>query len=323
MYLGIDLGGTKIALGIIDEQGHVHESQRIPTHRSRPFEAVIEDIITLGNRLINSQPAGSILGAGIGVPGPVDSETGQIINCINLGWKTVPIQDMLSRGLRLPTFAGNDATMAGIAEFEAGVLMGVKTGVLLTLGTGIGGAVICEGQIQHGAHNIASEIGHMIVGENFYNCSCGRNGCLETFSSATALVKYTRKLLSGNSISILPRGNSRNQHNRINGTMIFDAAKSGDPVASRAVDRVAKYLAIGIVNIVAVIDPERIVIGGGMSKAGDFFLEKIKKEAEHYRYFKEMPIGDIVYGKFGQDAGLIGAGLYAGQRLGMLNKGKE
>jgi len=314
MYLGIDLGATKIAMGIIDEEGRIITSERILTHRSRPADTVIEDIVVLGAEMIRGQAAGSISAAGIGVPGPVDMSTGSIINCINLGWKDIAIEGILSRGLGIPTFAGNDATLAGIAEMEAGVLKGIKTGVFLTLGTGIGGAVICEYRIQHGANNIASEIGHMIVGENFYNCSCGRNGCLETFSSATALIKYTRRLLSGKMDSSLPRGGSRNYNNRINGTMIFNSAREGDALANIAVDRVAKYLAIGIMNIVAVIDPELIVLGGGMSKAGDFFLEKIRKEAADRRYFQEIPIGEIVYGRFGQDAGLIGAGLYAGQR---------
>lgn len=314
MYLGIDLGGTKIAMGIIDENGEIIDSERIPTGRSRPSSAIIEDIITLGSKLVGSQAEGAVYAAGIGVPGIVDASRGVIVNCVNLGWKDISIETILSKGLGLPVFAGNDATIAGIAEMEAGVLRGIRTGVMLTLGTGIGGAVICEHRIQLGANNIASEIGHMIVGQNFYNCSCGRNGCLETFSSATALIKYTRRLLSGSGISTLPRDNFRNQNSRINGTMIFEAAKAGDPLANKAVDRVVKYLAIGIMNIVTVIDPDLIVLGGGMSEAGDFFLEKIKKEAENYKFFKEIPISEIVYGKFGQDAGLIGAGLYAKQR---------
>lgn len=315
MYLGIDLGGTKIAVGIVDQHGNILESQSMPTRRSRPYLEVIEDIITLGNKMVKNQKNGRVYAAGIGVPGPVDASRGTIVNCVNLGWKDIPIEKILIEGLRLPVFAENDATLAGIAEMEAGVLKGIKTGVLLTLGTGIGGAVLCEHQILHGANHMPSEIGHMIVGENFYNCSCGRNGCLETFSSATALIKYTRKLLLSGARSTLQRDGYRNQNSRINGTMIFDAAKAGDPVANKAVDRVVKYLAIGIINIVAVIDPDLIVLSGGMSKAGDFFLEKIKKEADNYRFFKEFPIGEILYGKFGQNAGLIGAGLYARQRV--------
>ncbi len=314
MYLGIDLGGTKVAVGIVDGNGLLISSQRIPTRRSRTPEVIIEEIVDLAKAMIKGQARGSIHAVGIGVPGSVDVAHGLIVNCVNLGWKNILIEKILTEALGLPVFLENDATLAGIAEMEAGALFGIKTGVMLTLGTGIGGTVIFEHKIQHGVHNVASEIGHMIVGENFYNCSCGRNGCLETFSSATALIKYTKRLLSGNMKSVLPRGNSGNKSNRINGTMIFDAARAGDTLANKAIDRVAKYLAIGIINIVTVIDPDRIVLGGGMSNAGEFFLEKIRKEAQARRFFKEIPIGEIVYGKFGQDAGLIGAALYAKQR---------
>ncbi len=315
MYLGIDLGGTKIAAGLVDDNGRILKDRRILTHRSRPCREVIKDMILIGNTLIEDCAPESVIAAGIGAPGLVDTEKGVLINSVNLGWKNTPIASMLREGIGVPVYAGNDATLAGIAEMEAGVLRGVKCGVMLTLGTGVGSAVICEGRIQYGANNVASEIGHMIVGSNFYRCSCGRNGCLETFASATALIRYAKRLLKAGEPSVLGQMCPNGNIDSISGIMIFNAAQEGDAVAAKAVDRVARYLGIGISNVIAVLDPEKIVLGGGMSKAGDFLLDKVKNEVERIRFYKDIPSGEIVFARFGNEAGIIGAAMLARQRI--------
>jgi len=315
MYLGIDIGGTKIAAGIVDDGGRILAEASIPTRRERPYTDVLEETVELCGSLAAGHTRGLIRGAGIGVPGPVDVRRGLVIDCVNLGWKNIPIEEIMGARLGMPVFTGNDATLAGLAELEAGELKGARTGVMLTLGTGIGSAVVCEGRIQYGAHGIDSEIGHMIVGRNDHRCSCGRNGCLETFASATALERYAKKLIDRGEPGILADLCREAGLGEPDGEMIFKVAMSGDATAGKAVDRVVKYLAIGITNIVAVIDPERIVLGGGLSGAGGFLLDKVRNEVERIRFYKELPIGDIVVARFGSEAGVIGAAMLAKQRL--------
>ena len=309
-HIGIDLGGTKIAGGLITSEGDLLVKKSIPTLRNRDVKEILKDIIDLALELIDKRA--DIASIGVGVPGPVEPNTGEVIKCINLGWAKIPLKEILENALQIKVSVGNDATLAGLAELKVGAMKNAKSGVMLTLGTGIGGAVVLDGKIISGYNGIASEFGHMKVGEGFYNCNCGKNGCLETFSSGTALIKYTRKLIEDEIItdSILMK-ESDNNLDKLNAYLIFEAAKKGDKAALKAVDRMAEYLGIGIINIVSVIDPEIIVIGGGVSQAGDFLLNRIKKAALSHRFYKEIPIGDIVPAQLGNDAGIIGAGLYS------------
>ncbi len=314
VYLGIDLGGTSIKAGLVDEKGNLRSSNQTPTEVWKGPEAIFDNLIKI-SRKVMAETEEPIAAVGIGVPGPVDMERGVVVTCVNLGWDQVPIAEMLRDQLGLPAFAGNDGTLAGVAELEEGALRGFDSGVVLTLGTGIGGGVVVNGKIQNGAHCIGGEIGHMIVGKNFYDCNCGRNGCLETFSSATAMRRYAAKLFrQGRKCPLLARL-CGGKADRINGKMIFDAARQKDPVAKATVKRAAKYLGIGIVNLMAVYDPQRIVIGGGVSKAGEFYFDLIRKAAENARYFKQFPIPEIVPARFGNDAGIIGAALLARMML--------
>lgn len=308
MYIGIDLGGTNVGIGIVDSDNKLIYKDSIPTKRENGFNDIIEDIIALISKTINVNniPKSHIQGIGIGIPGIVDPKSQIIIDCVNLRWNNVDIKSAIEEKLSIPVFVGNDATVAGVAELVVGAMKGYHTGVLLTLGTGIGGGIIINGHVYDGFHGIGSEIGHMIVGENYYNCNCGRNGCLETFSSSTAIIKHARKLIEeGNDSAIMTevKGNL----NSIDGKVIFDQAKAGDKVACKVIGRMTNYLAIGIMNIISIIDPEVFVIGGGLSAAGEYLISMLREKVSQITYYKGMDVGKILLSDIGNDGGIIGA----------------
>lgn len=308
MYIGIDLGGTNIGIGIVDSENKLIYKDSIPTKSERGFNDIIEDIMALISKTINVNniPKDHIQGIGIGIPGIVDPKSEIIIDCVNLRWNNVDIKSAIEEKLNIAVTVGNDATVAGVAELVVGAMRGCQTGVLLTLGTGIGGGIIINGQVYDGFHGIGSEIGHMIVGENYYNCNCGRNGCLETFSSSTAIIKYARKLIEeGNDSAIMTK--VKGNLNSIDGKVIFDQAKAGDKVACKVIDRMTNYLAIGIMNIITVIDPEVFVIGGGLSATGEYLISIIRDKVSRIAYYKGMGIGQIILSRIGNDGGIIGA----------------
>ncbi|WP_346915318.1 ROK family protein [Clostridium sp.] len=308
MYIGIDLGGTNVGIGIVDNENKLIYKDSIPTKSERGFNEIVEDIVDLISRIININNISKehIQGIGIGVPGIVDPKSGIVIDCVNLRWNNVDIKGIIENKLNIPVSVGNDATVAGVAELVVGAMKGCQTGVLITLGTGIGGGIIINEEVYDGFHGVGSEIGHMIVGENYYNCNCGRNGCLETFSSSTAIIRYVRKLIEeGNDSAIMAevKGNL----NSIDGKVIFDQAKAGDKVACKVIDRMTNYLAIGIMNIISVIDPEVFVIGGGLSATGEYLISIIRDKVSQIAYYKGMDIGEIILSRIGNDGGIIGA----------------
>jgi glucokinase len=180
---------------------------------------------------------------------------------------------------------------------------------MITLGTGVGGSFIIDGKLYSGSNGLASEIGHMVVGEGYYNCNCGKNGCLETFASASALIKYTKKLIleeeQGSSLKELMEA----EEELLDAKLIFDKAKDGDAIACKAVSRFVRYLAIGICNLIYTLDPEIIAIGGGVSKAGDFLLELLKAEVDRQKIFKAVNTARLVLAELGNEAGIVGAAM--------------
>lgn len=311
MYIGIDIGGTAIKSGLVDEQGNILYKKEIETGVSRGYEAVEKDIIKLIKELIqHSKSMGDEVKAiGIGLPGIPDSNDDIVLYCTNLGWYNVPIGKNIKEEFNIPVHIENDATVAGLAESVKGVTKGYENSVFITLGTGVGGGIVLNNKVYSGNHGIGSEIGHMIVGENFYDCNCGNNGCLETFASATAIIKYVMKLIEeGHKDTILLKETDRDT-NKIDTRLVFECAKRGDKVANMAVDRMVKYLSIGIGNLINIVDPDIIAIGGGVSKAGNFLLEKIRAKVPKYILFKGVPYGDIVLAQLGNDAGLVGAAM--------------
>ncbi|MBB6217741.1 glucokinase [Anaerosolibacter carboniphilus] len=309
MFIGVDLGGTSIKVGVVSLDGKILYQNSKPTYAGRDFQLIIRDMIEQIEDAIDCVNIGidEIRSIGIGVPGIAEAHTGKVIYCTNLSWYNIPLGEEISRHFGKPVYVENDATVAALAEYVAGSTKGIKNSVFLTIGTGIGSGIIINHKIYSGSHSAGSEFGHMIIGENFYNCNCGANGCFETLASATALIRYTRKRIEEGykDTNILRMANGKIED--IDAKIIFDAAKAGDSLGVEAVDRMIKYLSIGIVNIMNSLDPDRVVIGGGVSKAGDYFIQQVDDAVRKLVLCKEIQYGDIVLAQLGNEAGIIGA----------------
>ncbi|GAB6084936.1 ROK family protein [Alkaliphilus crotonatoxidans] len=314
--IGIDLGGTEIKGGIFDWDGGLLLKKSVKTPVKEGERGVAKAIQQLINEMVNESKSSyqEVKGVGVGIPGPCDPN-GLVYTAVNLYWQEVPLGEMLRDMLGLPVFIENDATVAGIAEAAKGALRGAENGVLITVGTGIGGGLIINRQAYSGSHGIGSELGHMIVGEADYDCNCGSNGCLETFASATALIKYAQKLINeGNKSSLMDRING--DLDQLSAKYIFEEAKLGDEVASRAVSRLVKYLSIGIGNLITLLDPEVVAIGGGVSKAGADLINRLNEEVDKYIFFKRKKrFAKIVVAEMENDAGIVGGAMLARERM--------
>lgn len=312
MYIGIDLGGTNIAAGLVNDEGQIIYPVQTPTLAERGLDDVVADMIKLIKELQDYHKdhfKGSVKGIGIGVPGPVCPDLSEVYYCTNLGWNDVPLKKIIEKDIKMPVFVDNDANLAALAEHEIGALKEVENGILLTLGTGIGGGLIFNNMPYRGSHGLG-EVGHIVIGENFYNCNCGKNGCFETFSSATAIIKYATKLIEEKAYmgSIL---DDAYKENRLNAKAIIDAAKEGDELGLDVFERFTKFLAIGMNNLINLLDPDVIALGGGVAHAGDFLYDAIDAKLSKLAFVENFPTARIVPAKMGNDAGIIGAGFLA------------
>ncbi len=309
MRVGIDVGGTTIKAGLVNEEGMILRQSAIETKVGRDYRLIIADMVAQIEDLlvVGGCKREALKSIGIGIPGLADYKTGNVIYCTNLLWTDIPLGSTLQAHFNMPVFLENDATVAGLAESVRGSTKGFENSVFLTLGTGIGSGIIIGGRPYSGSHSAGSELGHMIVGENFYTCNCGNNGCLETFASATAIIKYAVHRIEKDGIrsSILDKAAGKTEN--INAKAIFDAAKEGDSLGLETVNRMVKYLAIGIINIMNILDPDIIAIGGGVSKAGDYLTGLLKEQVQKMQFTCNVKYGDIVLAELGNEAGIIGA----------------
>ena len=310
MYsIGVDVGGTGIKIGVVDESGNILYRGNCVTDVTGGFDKIISDIYDVIEDIIaqNDIEKNQIKSIGFGIPGYID-RYGKA-NCVNLNWKKVDfIQQLKESFPQFDVFADNDATVAGLAESKFGSTKDTDTSVVLTLGTGVGGAIIINGRPFSGVHGVGSEIGHMIIGDGWYKCNCGNEGCFESYCSATAIIKYAQKLLEeGYKSSILAM--CENNLSNINAKMIFDAYAQNDEVEILVINRFKSYLAKGIANIVNTLDPGIIAIGGGVSKSEDIILDGLKEMVRGHLVYKEEEFADIVIATLGNDAGIIGAAI--------------
>ena len=308
--IGIDLGGTNIAVGVVDESGKILATGSVRTMPERSYQSVIKDmadisLLTLGKTNISLSNVRSV---GIGIPGIADQETGVVIFCTNLGWHDVPLRSEIQKYIDKPVYIDNDATVAAYAESIAGVSAGTQSSVFLTLGTGLGGGIIINGKPWNGFHGVGSEIGHLTMVIDGEPCTCGKRGCLERYCSATALARMGREVIARYPDSVLCY-RSGGDHNNISAKMVIDAAKEGDAAATEAFKQYVKCLSLAINTIISFIDPEVIVLGGGVSRAGEFLLSAIRAELPGYLMFKTLPYAGIEIARLGSDAGIIGAAL--------------
>lgn len=310
VYIGVDLGGTNIAVGVVNEAGKVLSQASVKTLAARPWQDVVRD---MGNCILDAMKKGGFVEAdvasiGVGIPGVANQETGMVIFCTNLGWENVPLRAELQKFVNRPIYIDNDANVAGLAENYAGVSAGCKSSIFITLGTGVGGGVIIDGKTWTGAHSRAGEIGHMNLVMDGNPCTCGNNGCVERYCSATALIRMGKQACMGYpdcKIMELCGGNTE----KISAKTVIDAVKAGDPVAKRIFDEYTKYLSVFINTMVAFFDPEMIVIGGGVSHAGEMLVEPLREQLPRYIMFKAIPAPRIELARLGNEAGIIGAAM--------------
>ena len=264
-YIGIDLGGTNIAVGLVSEDGKILRKAETPTLAKRPYADIVRDMAACIAKLLDEAKLTTqdIAAIGIGIPGIAEQKTGRVIFCTNLGWRNIPLRDELKSYYDLPIFIDNDATVAGWAEYQAGVSRNTSSSVFLTLGTGVGAGIIVDGKIWSGAHGAASELGHLIIEVDGIPCTCGKCGCTERYCSATAIIRMAKEACALHpDCAILKAVNG--DVDKITAKTVFDLAKEGDDIASRVFRRYVKYLTIAINNVVSFLDPDMIVLGGGV-----------------------------------------------------------
>lgn len=310
MYrIGIDLGGTNIKVGIVDEHYKILKKDSVPTLAKRSAEEIVFDIGSLVKRLIkkNGFDQNNILGVGVGCPGTIDSANGIVLYSNNLNWKDIFLVDRLKELLKYPIRVSNDANCAALGEVKAGVAKDLKNIVLLTLGTGVGSGIVLDGKIFEGGNPGGAELGHTTIINNGRMCTCGRNGCLEAYASATALIQRTKELLEKNKKSMileLCEGNL----NCINGKIVFDAYAQGDEMAMQIIEEYISYLGDGIVNVVNVFRPDKILLSGGICNQGETLTNPLNAYVKKYCFGGEKArIPLISIASLGDRAGIIGA----------------
>lgn len=310
VYIGIDVGGTGVQVGVVSEQGQILATDSFPTGVGRPYQEMVQDMVRCTKSAVTK--AGLTLedvkSIGLGIPGIADAKTGTVIFCTNLGWRDIPLRAEIQKYIDKPVYIDNDATVAGLAESVAGVSANTESSVFLTLGTGVGGGIIIHGKVWSGSHGVGSEIGHMILKMGGEPCTCGNHGCVERYCSATAIIRMAREAVKEHPESAILTAAKGDPAN-INAKIVFDAAKAGDPVGMQVFREYVSYLAQAISNIIQFLDPEVIALGGGVSKAGDFLLNAVREEVPHYLLYKNIPAARIELAKLGADAGIIGAAM--------------
>ena len=310
MYrLGIDLGGTNIVAGVVDENYKIIATANRKTNCPRPAEEIVDDMAAATIEAIKNAnlTTSDIYAAGVGAPGSIDAVNGIVTFANNLDFYDLPLADMLKEKTGLDFYLENDANSAAYGEFIAGAGKGTNDFVMITLGTGVGGGIIIDGKIRSGFNAAGGELGHTVISMNGEMCTCGRQGCWEAYASATALIRQTKQAMIKYSDSIMWEL-CGGDINKVNGITAFDAMRKGDFAGKSVVDKYIEYIAVGLVNIINIFQPEIICIGGGICKEGDTLTEPIKEylKGENYaRYMKQNT--QVKTAVLGNDAGIIGA----------------
>ncbi len=310
-YLGIDLGGTNIVAGVVDEDGNVIVKASCKTNVPRPQEAICDDMAAVAMKALESAglTKNDINYVGIGAPGAVNASTGVIEFTNNFQFHNWEISRMMQERLDMEIYVENDANAAAYGEFVVGAAKDANDAVVITLGTGVGGGIIIDGMIYSGSNYAGAELGHIVIQHGGRQCTCGRKGCWEAYSSATGLINMTKEAIINpyNRNSILYQmidGDTT----KITGKTAFDAMEKGCEIGKAIVDAYISYLGCGIVNIINIFQPEILCIGGGVSRQGDVLLQPIRKIVEMERYTKHnSKQTEVCLCKLGNDAGIIGA----------------
>lgn len=309
--VGVDLGGTNIAVGVIDENYNIIGRGKLKTNVPRPAEEIMADIVK-GVKMAAEEAKISlsqIESIGIGTPGNVDKKTGYIEYANNLYFNQVPAVKLINELIDAKVYLENDANCAALGEAIAGVGKGKKLFIAITLGTGVGGGIINEGKVMAGCNEAGGELGHMVIEMNGIPCNCGRTGCWEAYASATALVEQTQKAMLDHRDSKMWSLAAESLDN-VNGRTAFDAMRAGDEWGKKVVEQYIEYVAVGTVNIINIFQPEMICFGGGICNEGETLLAPLRKYVEQFRYSRYSSTQtELCRAKLGNDAGIIGAAL--------------
>lgn len=315
--LGIDLGGTTIKFGILTLEGEVQEKWAIETNTLENGRHIVSDIVeSLKHRLsLYGLTKDDFLGIGMGSPGAVDRTSKTVTGAFNLNWAdTQEVGSVIEKEVGIPFFIDNDANVAALGERWVGAGANNPDVVFVTLGTGVGGGVIADGNLIHGVAGAGGEIGHMIVDpENGFTCTCGNKGCLETVASATGVVRVARQLAEQYEGSSTIKAAIDNG-DTVTSKDIFIAAEDGDKFANSVVERVSRYLGLAAANISNILNPDSVVIGGGVSAAGEFLRSRVEKYFVTFAFPQVKKSTKIKIAELGNDAGIIGAASLANQQ---------
>ena len=305
MYtVGIDLGGTNITAGVVDEDYNIVAKAVVPTQVERDTLAMVLDIGGCINKALYAAGVDmyDCRAIGIGSPGSCDTARGMVIHAYNLGWFDVPIGRMLGERFGVPVYLGNVADCAALGEVVAGAAKGSDSAVMVTLGTGVGGGLVINGRIFAGHRSLGGEIGHVCIQMDGEPCTCGQRGCWEAYASANALIRQAERAVTDHPESALASAG------KLDGLKIFTAANEGDGTAAAVVRKYCEYVGVGLVNVVNSFFPEVIILGGGISNAGEALLAPVREYvAEHFFVGDKRFLPRIVKATLGDDAGVIGA----------------
>lgn len=303
----IDVGGTYLKIGLISEEGRIESSLSVPTPVEEGDDAVIRKIAEGIQQIAAAEAVGEgrIAGVGLGIPGYVVKKRGIVTQAVNLYWRNYPAKERLEALIPYPVWMDNDANLAALGEMWKGSGVGAKEMIMVTLGTGVGGGILIHGEIVSGVNGIGGEIGHITVRPGGERCNCGRRGCLETESSATAMRRIATVALEAGRESSLRR--VWQEKGRITPRDLTIAANGGDDLALEVFDSAAYYLALALGSLVNTLNPEKILIGGGVSAAGEMILSPLKKHLEQFALPEALQVLSIEIAKLGNDAGMFGA----------------
>ena len=315
LYLGIDLGGTNISTGIVDENGNILVKASTPTIKGRDAEDILDDMAELSKKLMNelNVTEKDIEAIGVGLPGMIDKKKGISIYANNLKFNITNIVEEMQKRIDLPCYIENDANCAAIGENVCGVAYGNENLIYITIGTGLGAGIIINGKVFDGSFGGGGEAGHMVIVAEGEECTCGRKGCWEAYASASALRREGRIAAAkypNSKIYDLVDGNIK----LIDAKTVFDAADLGDEVAIEIIDMYIKYLAVGLVNLVNIFQPEAIIIGGGVCAQGDKLINPLKEILSKRVYGGQLKT-KLCIATLGNDAGIVGAAM-----LGKINR---
>ena len=309
--IGIDLGGTNIVAGAVREDGGELIGLRTEaTHAERGPDAVVRRIVELVtgamDELATAQPGARVLGVGVGAPGPLDTERGIVLLTPNLGWVDMPLRDLVAMGSGLLAEIDNDANCAVLGEWWKGAARGARHAIGVTIGTGIGGGLILDGQLYHGASDVAGEIGHTTIDIEGRRCNCGNYGCLEAYASGTAIALRAREALEAGEESRLP-DYVAGDLDLLTAQTVYDAAHDGDALALEVVRDTARFLGAGLANLINVYNPEAVVLCGGVTRAGDRLFHPLEREIARRAFKPAVQACRVVPGELPGSAGVYGA----------------